>query len=181
MKGKRKAKETAKPAALKKHASKTKHNGKSQRQARKGARPMTDQAKGANGAIGAEDLDQARQRDQATTDLAKELAEGNVNRTTKALEGMSADELRDVALALATECRRLKIVETRYNLLMTDLEEESEKGGVSMAQKRRAVAALESRRWTRGKLPGGKLIRTDKASGKFEEVDREEWDRLPAN
>lgn len=33
-------------------------------------------------------------------------------------------------------------------------------------------------RWTRGKLPGDKLIKTDVATGKFQEIDREEWDSL---
>lgn len=36
----------------------------------------------------------------------------------------------------------------------------------------------ETKRFTRGKLPGEKLIKVEIATGKFEEIDKAEWDSL---
>ena len=36
----------------------------------------------------------------------------------------------------------------------------------------------EAKRFTRGKLPGEKLIKVETATGKFEVIDKAEWDSL---
>ena len=36
----------------------------------------------------------------------------------------------------------------------------------------------QTKEWTRGKLPGDKLIKTSTKTGEFEEIDQQEWDSL---
>jgi hypothetical protein len=41
-----------------------------------------------------------------------------------------------------------------------------------------AQSPHDVKRWIRGKLPGEKLIKIDSVTGKFQEIDRGEWDSL---
>jgi cell division protein FtsB len=61
---------------------------------------------------------------------------------------------------------------TDENARLKDRIAELESGGGS------APPEEEKRKWIRGKLPGEKLIKTDSATGEFEEIDREEWESL---
>jgi len=50
---------------------------------------------------------------------------------------------------------------------------------ITQAQSTAAAPETTSKtRWLRGKLPGEKLIKTDKETGAFEEISREEWNTL---
>lgn len=123
-----------------------------------------------------------QQAAKASGELAKELTQTKQTEIiSKTLDEMNAHELRDLAWALVVECKRLSSVEARYDSLMADLEDQAEAEGDGLQNERRAVNSLRTSQWTRGKLPGGKLIKTDNVTGKFEEIDQAEWDRLPAN
>ena len=42
----------------------------------------------------------------------------------------------------------------------------------------KTVGAGAIKKWVRGKLPGDKLIKTDPDTGKYETIDKAEWDSL---
>lgn len=68
---------------------------------------------------------------------------------------------------------------------MEELQEENRTLREELAQLkddalRGGAAAIkdQARRWIRGKLPGERLIKTDPDTGKYEEIDKAEWDSL---
>lgn len=46
------------------------------------------------------------------------------------------------------------------------------------AQDRPETEVEAKNKWSRGTLPGNKYIKIDHATGKFEEIDKQEWDSL---
>jgi hypothetical protein len=78
------------------------------------------------------------------------------------LDALTEGELRTLAHGLIRECRRLM---DQYRELVDELDA--------------GAASDDRKRFVRGKLPGGKLIATDTLTGKFEEVDQDEWNLLP--
>jgi hypothetical protein len=145
-------KKPAKPAAKKKPA-KSRHERRSQ--------PMTTN----------------EEREQASTAYAEEReqqAQAAISAVTNhpPFEDMSKDTLVGILQGVEPELRRLMEVEERYNALMGDLEKE---------------AGDDERPWTitpelytRGKLPGGQLIATEREGGAFHPISQDEWDRIPA-
>ena len=62
---------------------------------------------------------------------------------------------------------------------VTELTEENDALKAKIAELESKVETTQpKKRWTRGKLPGEKLIKTDPETGDFVEIDRAEWDAL---
>ena len=118
---------------------------------------------------------------EATQENTQELAS---TITREKLEEMSHDGLLAVAVALTAECRRLYEVEARHEQLVSDLEQaELAQAELDDDDDGEDVKpwVSEPERWSRGKLPSGKLIASERVGGgAFFEVSQSEWDRIPA-
>jgi hypothetical protein len=84
------------------------------------------------------------------------------------LESCSKAELIEIIKELGAEVKELR-----------DRDEDRERDEATIANAK--PWALNPEQFSRGKLPGGKLIVTDRNSGAFfSDVTRDEWDRIPA-
>jgi hypothetical protein len=84
------------------------------------------------------------------------------------LESCSKAELIEIIKELGAEVKELR-----------DRESIIERDEATLANAK--PWALNPEQFSRGKLPGGKLIVTDRSTGAFsDEVTRDEWDRIPA-
>ena len=102
--------------------------------------------------------------------------------------------VKKVAKKTATSARvlpivsRTKLQDKSEGKAMEQIEELQEENKVLREKVEELEARLENAeaaasvspaiKWVRGKLPGEKLIKTDPETGKFEEIDRAEWDAL---
>lgn len=105
--------------------------------------------------------------------VVKKTATKAITRRAAATRPPKAKKKEKKTMSEEFEELRLQVDElTDENAKLKDRIAELESGGGS------APPEEEKRKWIRGKLPGEKLIKTDSATGEFEEIDREEWESL---
>jgi predicted nucleic acid-binding Zn-ribbon protein len=101
----------------------------------------------------------------AAKKAAKKVVKKTAPRKDKTM-GDEMDELNEQITQLTNENEELK---TKVEELESSLAE---------AEESKEPARIIKKQWTRGKLPGEKLIKTNNQTGKFEEITRAEWDAL---
>ena len=112
--------------------------------------------------------------------ITRKLARKAINkRSPKAAPTPPKAEKKEKKKAMSEELDDLREQVERLTRENESLREQVEElGGEAEASEGGDADLPPKRRWTRGKLPGDKLIKTDNKTGKFEEITREEWDSL---